>query len=85
MELPAAPATKQIDLGRVYIAALQNNLPPVLTEDFWYMYEALKDEYRRILPDAVIADTQASPNAWREAAVSSGCRWAIISEVSAIV
>jgi hypothetical protein len=83
MELSAAPATKQTDLGRVYIASLQNNLPPVLTEDFWYMHEALKDEYRKILPDYVIADTQAAPNAWREAAVASGCRWAIISEVSA--
>ncbi len=83
MELPVAHATKQADFGRVYIASLKNNLPPALTADFWYMHEALKDEYRKILPDYVIADTQAAPNTWREAAVASGCRWAIISEVSA--
>jgi len=83
MELPTPAAAKQANHGRVYIFPLQNNLPTSLTTDFWYMHEALDDEYRQTLPDSVTADGPAVA-AWREAATASGCRWAIVSEVSAV-
>jgi hypothetical protein len=83
MKLPALTANKQENRGRVYIAPLQNNLPASLTTDFWYMEEALKDEYRQTLPDYVTGELSA-PKAWREAAVTSGCRWAIVSKVGAM-
>lgn len=84
MELPAPTAAKQATHGRVYIVPLQNHLPSGLTADFWYMQEALQDEYRQALLDYVAADSKTAPAAWRNAATASGCRWAIISEVSAI-
>jgi hypothetical protein len=82
MELPTPTVAKQANPGRVYIVPLQNNLPAGLTADFWYMDEALEDEYRQTLPDYVTAARPAS--AWREAAIASGCRWATIAEVSAM-
>lgn len=84
MKLPAPPAAKQISSGRVYIAPLQNSLPDGLTAEFWYMKEALQDEYRRTLPDYIAADSPASPADWQEAALASGCRWAIVADVSAL-
>ncbi|HEY3423185.1 MAG TPA: lipase family protein [Negativicutes bacterium] len=83
MELPTPTAAKQANLGRVYIVPIQNNLLVGLTADFWYMHEALEDEYRQTLPDYVTTDGSAAA-AWREAAVASGCRWAISAEVSAM-
>jgi hypothetical protein len=82
MKLPTPAAVKQASYGRIYIAPLQNNLPAGLTADFWYMHEALEDEYRQTLPDYVTADGPPSV-AWREAAAASGCRWAIVSEMNA--
>ncbi|MEN6565984.1 MAG: hypothetical protein ABFC57_06755, partial [Veillonellales bacterium] len=84
MELPAPTAAKQTANGRVYIVPLRNNLPSDLTTDFWYMQEALQDEYRQTLPDYVTANSQTVPAAWQEEATASGCRWALTSEVSAI-
>jgi hypothetical protein len=82
MTLPVPPAAKQKTPGRIFIAPLQNNLPAALSADFWYMQEALQDEYRKTLPDYVLAATAPSNSAWREAAVAAGCRWTIVSEVS---
>jgi hypothetical protein len=81
MQLPAPSADKQKNPGRVYIAPLGNNLPVGLMEDFLYMQEALQDEYQQTLPDYVTANAQTD---WREAASASGCRWAIVSDVSAM-
>lgn len=83
MELPAPSVAKQANHEGTYIAPVQNNLPASLMAEFRYMHEAFMDEYRQTLPDYVIANTQATPNTWREAAISSGCRWAILSEISA--
>lgn len=83
IELPPPAAVKQAASGRVYIVPLQNNLPAGLTADFWYMQEALNEDYRQRLPDYVTADAQAASTTWREAATASRCRWAILSEVSA--
>jgi hypothetical protein len=80
--LPVSPAAKQKIPGRIFIAPLQNNLPSALSANFWYMQEALQDEYRKTLPDYVLATTDPSDSAWREAAMTTGCRWAIVSEVS---
>jgi hypothetical protein len=84
IQLPAPTAVaKRANHGRVYIAPLQNNLPASLTADFWYMNEALYDEYRQTIPDYTLSkDSTSTP--WREAATTSGCQWAIISEVNAM-
>lgn len=81
MFLSSPPAAKQTNPGRVYIIPLQNNLSPDLTEDFWYMQEALQDEYRQSLPDYILATTSLG-SSWREPAMASGCRWAIVADVS---
>jgi hypothetical protein len=81
MALPVPPAAKQKNPGRVFIAPLQNNLPSALAADFWYMQEALQDEYQKTLPDYILATTPTN-SGWREPARATGCRWAIVSEVS---
>lgn len=84
MELPAPTIAQQAAYGRVYIVPLQNHLPSDLTTDFWYMQEALQDEYRQTLPDYVTGNSQTLPATWQEEATASGCRWTITSEVSAM-
>jgi len=81
IELPASSAHKQKNPGRVYIAPLVNNLPNGLTADFWYMQEALQEEYQQALPDCVTAKATSD---WRKEASAADCRWAIISDVSAM-
>ncbi|AJQ27028.1 lipase family protein [Pelosinus fermentans] len=84
IQLPAPTAVaKRANHGRVYIAPLQNNLPASLTADFWYMNEALYDEYRQTIPDYTLSKESTS-TPWREAATTSGCQWAILSEVNAM-
>jgi len=82
MPLPSSPAAKQANPERVYITPLQNNLPPDLTTDFWYMQEALQDEYHHSLPDYILGTTPLN-SGWQEPAMASGCRWAIVADVSA--
>ena len=74
-------AKKALNPGRVYIAPLQNNLPAAITGDFWYMREALVDEYRKTLPDCLIIDKAGTGN-WREEALAAGCQWVIVPEIS---
>lgn len=81
MPLPAPPDGRQLNPGRVYITPIVNNLPGSLTADFVYMQEALQDEYQQTLSDYITADNQAD---WRESARAAGCRWAIVSDISAI-
>lgn len=81
VQLPIPSADKQINPGRVYIGPLSNSLPAGLAAEFLYMQEALQDEYQQTLPDYVTANAQAD---WREAASAAGCRWAIVSDVSAM-
>ncbi len=66
----------------VYIAPLKNNLPPRLAKEFWYMCEALRDEYQEKLPGAILASENDVDN-WKEKAVAYGCKWAIVPEVTA--
>lgn len=81
IELPVSSTHKQKNPGRVYIAPLVNNLPNDLTTEFLYMQEALQDEYQQALPDYVTAKAASD---WRKEASASNCRWAIVSDVSAI-
>jgi len=66
---------------QVYIAPFKNNLPEDLASEFWYMREALWDEYRQRLPGCNLAK-ESDRDDWRKTAVSSGYRWVVVPEVS---
>ncbi|WP_371381015.1 lipase family protein [Sporomusa aerivorans] len=83
MQLPPPPATITAHRTPILLLPLQNNLPSALQADFWYMNEALLDEYRHTFPNYVLAENQTVSDDWRQTAAASGCRWAIVSEVSA--
>lgn len=67
--------------GRVYAFPLKNRLPAGLAAEFFYMQEALQEEYRKIMPDYIAAGE--GRETWRQAAMEAGCRWAVVAEVSA--
>ncbi len=77
------PSAVQRPRDPIYIAPLRNHLPDGLTKDFWYMNEALDDEYRQTLPNCII-NTETFTGNYREQALRSGCRWIIIPEVSTV-
>lgn len=82
IQLPAQPAKKQADHNqRIYILPLANQLPANLAAEFWYMQEALQDVYQNTLAEYVAANSRTED--WQQAALAAGCRWAIVSEVSA--
>ena len=82
LQLPAQPARKQTaPMRRVYVLPLANQLPANLAAEFWYMQEALQDVYQNTLAEYVAADTRTED--WQQAALAAGCRWTIVSEVSA--
>lgn len=81
MPLPAFPAFAGASQDSAYILPLKNSLPENLTTEFWYMTEALQDEYRRTFSRQVTPADM--PDSWQQAAAASGCRWVIASEVSA--
>lgn len=83
LEFPQPAPARLENRGRVYIAPLRNNLPDTLTADFWYMREALWDEYRQTLPDFVAAGSE-DPAAWRGLAAAAGCRWLVIPEAGTV-
>ncbi|HWR45452.1 lipase family protein [Sporomusa sp.] len=83
VKLAGPAAEKQTSQGRVYIAPMQNNLPDTLASDFWYMREALVDEYRKTLPDCLLVDKNGT-GSWQEQAIAAGCQWVIVPEVSGI-
>lgn len=68
--------------ARVYVSSARNCLPENLQVEFWYMQQALWDEYRRILPGYILADN-VSPAALREQAAAQDCRWLVVPEISA--
>ncbi|HMM19270.1 MAG TPA: lipase family protein [Selenomonadales bacterium] len=71
---------KQPGEAGIYIAPLRNNLPEALTGEFWYMQQALADQYRELVPGYLLADA-AAPAAYRKQAAAAGCKWLIIPEV----
>jgi len=66
---------------QVYIAPLQNSLPAALSKEFWYMHQALGDEYRQRLPGCTMAK-EDERDGWRKTAAASGYRWVVVPEVS---
>lgn len=82
MELAKPATASPASLDRVYLAPLQTTLPDSLQPDFRYMQEALQDEYRKLLPNHITPVNNTTVD-WQNAAIAAGCRWAIVSEVSA--
>lgn len=64
----------------VYVTPAENYLPEELQPEFWYMQQALWDEYRRVLPDYVLANAEAMAH---EQAAARGCRLMLVPEISA--
>ena len=76
--------TKKIDLGTVYIVPLRNELPHGLQSEFYYMREAVEDEYDRTIKD-YIYETEDIDNVPMilERARKSGCRVVMVSQAQA--
>lgn len=76
------PVTVAGDGMRTYVAPLKNNLPAPLAGEYWYMQQALWDEYRKMLPGYVLsAEPDTTGNLLKKAA-DAGCERLIIPEVS---
>ncbi|MDR3564322.1 MAG: lipase family protein [Negativicutes bacterium] len=69
------------DVPRVYIAPIQNHLSENLQEEFFYMKEALQDEYRRTFPGYVIDTAQDGGDVFEKAA-AAGCRWVLVAGIA---
>ncbi len=65
----------------IYVAPLKNNLPESLATEYRYMQQALINEYQQMLPGCQLFDAHATGNL-RESALSAGCKWLVIPEVS---
>jgi len=65
---------------RIYVAPIENRLSAKLQEEFFYMKEALQDEYRRTLPGYVIATAQAEEDVFKKAKLA-GCQWVLVTEI----
>lgn len=66
--------------GRVYIASLKNSLPEPLTKEFWYIEQALRDEYRQSIPEYVFGDSSAVNHLLKRAG-DAGCKWLVVPEI----
>jgi pimeloyl-ACP methyl ester carboxylesterase len=64
---------------RIYVA-IKNRLSASLKEEFFYMKEALQDEYRRTLPGYVIDTAEADGDVFRKAAAAD-CQWVMVTEI----
>ncbi|MBC8014370.1 MAG: lipase family protein [Sporomusaceae bacterium] len=65
---------------KIYVAPIINRLSSELQEEFFYMKEALQDEYRRALPGYVIDTAQAKGNVFEKAKLA-GCEWVLVTEI----
>ena len=83
LESPRPISTDHAKRSQIYIAPFKNNLPSELTDDFWYMREALWDEYNKRFPGCVIA-TGDEASDWREKAAALDCRWIVLPEVTGL-
>ncbi len=81
IELPMQKVTTG-GVARTYISPARNLLPEGLRPEFEYMQQILWDEYRRVLPDYILADPAADV-VTREQAAVQGCSWLIVPELSA--
>lgn len=72
-----APVT---GVPRIYVAPIKNLLSANLQEEFFYMKEALQDEYRRTLPGYVIDTAQTEEDIFKKAELA-GCQWVLVTEI----
>jgi len=65
---------------KIYVAPIKNSLSAGLQEEFFYMKEALQDEFRRTLPGYVIDIAQTDEDVFKKAQLA-GCQWVLTSEI----
>jgi len=65
---------------RVYIAPIRNHLSKNMQEEFFYMREALQDQYRRTFSGYVIDTSQESGDVFKKAA-AAGCQWVLVPRI----
>ena len=76
--------TKKLDFGTVYIVPLKNELPQGLQSEFYYMKEAVKDEYDKIIKDYIYeTENIGYVPMILEYARKANCKIAIVSQVHA--
>ena len=81
-EIKIVSSAEKLPRGaKVYIAPLQNNLPNPLKGEFWYMQQALSDQYRVLVPGCLLTAGPAFTN-YRKQAAAVGCSWLIVPEVN---
>jgi hypothetical protein len=68
--------------NKVYVIPLKNELPEELQEEFFFMKEALQDEYRSILPNYVLGTRDEGGNIYQKA-LAAGCQWVVIPRIEA--
>lgn len=78
--IASLPTTSTNDTARIYVAPIKNYLPSSLQSEFWYMQQALEDEYRKVLPGYVLADQPT--DSLLITAAEQGCKWVIVPEIS---
>lgn len=78
--LPTSATVPGTPWGKVYVAPIKNSLPNTLNKEFWYIKQSLLDEYRKVIPDYVIADDTGTDKSLKRAA-DAGCRWLLVPEV----
>lgn len=81
IKLPRPIVTGYESGQAVYITPFKNSLPEALAKEFWYMREAVWDEYREKLPGCTLAK-EGDMDDWRKIPISSGYRWVVVPEVS---
>jgi len=74
---------RPVDLGKVCIAPLQSKLQNSLTGEYVYMREALLEEYRQTLPDAMLLSAD-NPSEQILAATAQECRWLVVPRVEGV-
>lgn len=78
--MPADQTVPVADVPRIYVAPLKNQLSKGLQEEFFYMKEALHDEYRRTLPGYVIDTAPEGDDVFKKAA-AAGCQWVLVAGI----
>lgn len=81
IELPQPSRMAPVGNERIYIAPLQSDLPDSLAKEYWYMNEALWDEYQQTFSDYLFV-RGTDPQDWLHHAAASGCRWLIVPTVN---
>ncbi len=69
-----------VGVPKIYVAPIRNHLSAALQEEFFYMKEAIQDEYRRTLPAYVIDTAQTEENIYQKAA-AEGCQWVLVTDI----